>query len=252
MKSLNKLFCFTSLLFILVACEASEAELCHGDNCALVRFKAITVLEVDGELKEFYSVLQAKVVRLEEGQSALGFGGRSKLWNEATVIDLGERGQAYTLNYAFTPGVSTNLSSIYPQALLTSFGSNANMGNLKKDDIEILKQTSGRFQFKIPGLKEPTIVYFKNDSNQNSVEYLHTKDFPKHFGEGVKFVGFFIEKTGEDITDGKIQEFLPWLDLKPYKMFEQAPNGIPRSKWKLKWHLSKSAFVMPEHIRKSK
>lgn len=252
---MNYLFKTLMLLMsfiFLSSCSASEAELCHGDNCALIRFKAITVLEVDGELKEFYNVLQAKIVRLEEGQSALGLGGRSKLWNEATVLDLGNRGRAYVLNYAYVPNISSGISSIYPQALLTSFGSKANMGNLKKEDVRMLKQASGRYEFKMPGIRKPTIVNFEDESNQNSVKYLHPKKFSKHFGKGVKFIGFFIEKTEEEITDGKILNYLPWLKLDSYRLFEQAPNGVPRSKWKLKWHMSKSAFVMPEHIRESK
>lgn len=239
-------------LIVFVACETSEAELCHGDNCALVRFKAITVLEVDGELREFYSVLQAKVLRLEEGQSAQGFGGRSKVWKEATVIDLGERGRAYVLHSSYIPKKTVTLSAIYPQALLDSFGSKANMGNLKKNDLKLLKQASGRYPYMLRGNLRPTFAYFTDEADQNSIEYLHQDNLTKVFGEGVSFVGFFIEKTDEGITDGKILDYLPWLNLEPYKMFEQAPKGIPRNEWKLGWLVTKNTFVIPEHLRKSR
>jgi len=237
---------------ILSSCSASEAELCNGDNCALVRFKAITVLEVDGELKEFYNVLQAKVVRLEEGQSALGFGGRSKVWSEATVIDLGEKGRAYILNISYRPNSPTAISSIYPQALLTSFGSKANLGNMKKEDVKILKQASKRYEFKMPGSRKPTFVYFSDEADENSVKHLPLNQLSEVFGDGVKFLGFYIEKTNEEITDGKIIKYLPWLKLHSSQLFETPVRGVKRSDWRLSWRLSKSAFVMPEHINKSK
>jgi len=243
MKYLFKFWFIALSLIILSACS---------DDSATVRFKAITVLEVDGEVKEFYSVLQSKVERIEKGQSVTGFGGRSTLWDEATVIDLGERGRAYVVHASFKPGKSKSFSPIYPIALLRAFGSNATMGNLSKDDISLLANGTGRHPLFVWRDRKPTIIYFEDEADQNSIKYLQHDNLSDVFGKGVKIKEFHIEVTNEEITDGEILKYLPWLELPKYTEFQRAPNGIPSYNWEFVWHMTRTKFMISENLRKQK
>lgn len=227
---------------------------CFNDDTATVRFKAITVLEVDGVEKEFYSVLQTRIKLTPK--STIGFNAKTRLWREATVLDLGERGRAYVIHTHFKPD-AVGGSSIYPAGLLKSYGLEWTIGRLEEKDLSELKSVSGRVPLDY-GNRTPVIVYFEDETDQNSVKYLDKNDLSAAFGEDVKLKGFYLEITDNSVTDGKILEYLPWLKLENYKKFEGRPKGPLPDKWRdhkdrpFVWKMNRNLLVINEQLRKIK
>ncbi|MCP4096561.1 MAG: hypothetical protein GY748_10005 [Planctomycetaceae bacterium] len=225
------------------------------DRTATVRFKTIIALKVDGNTREFSSVMQVKYTRITK--SLMGAGGGATLWGEAVVIDLGRRGKAYML--VSTRSHNGNFSSSYHTAISQSFGINKSLGSLKQKDIEAYRNLTGRVPMinndlynNRPKTKYPMIVAFKDENDPASLFVVDLKDMSPAFGRGVKFENVYLEITDEEITTGEVFKHLPWLKKKYKAGFETEPartqtsKRIPRSERPIKWRINYNAFFAEE------
>lgn len=227
-KSLFLLF----VLGILTGC---------GGNSATVRFKVIAMLEVDGEVKEFSNVMQVEYTRKE--RSALGYGGSTKIWGEALVIDLGNRGRAYML------------IDNYPASILRSYDIKASVGNLKPEHLTELRNLSSEVKWNYTNhftkqeILYPKFIAFRNEGNPNSIFEIEDRVFSEYFGDGVKFLDLRLAVADEDITEGVLVSYLPWLSKKYKSGFERVPSGPdipPREDWPLRWTTNYNSFYAEE------
>lgn len=216
-----------------------------GGNSATVRFKVIAMLEVDGEVKEFSNVMQVQFTRKDS--SALGYGGSSKTWGEALVVDLSKRGRAYLLPSYFNRS-GKSFTGLYDYSLLRTFSINASQGSLEVEHINQLKNLTGRRELVTRGTNYGvglTFVAFKNEADPDSIFEIKQSDFHKYFGDGVKLLRVDVEITDEDVTMNKLSSYLLWLNNKDAGfIFERAPKPTPlRKDWKLKWAIRKDHFI---------
>lgn len=239
-----------TLSLIALAGLVLQSSGCFWNDSATVRFKVIAVLEVDGEIREFSNVMQVEYTRVE--RSALGYGGKSKTWGEALVIDLGERGRTYMLHSHFNKEYS-EFSEVYAPSILMTLGLDASVGSLKDNGIDIINEANGRYKLKTYNSYYktdfvPAFVSFIDEKNPNSIFLIDKDKFSDQFGAGIKFIRIDIETTDEKITQGVLIKYLPWLSKK-YKIgFERLPrpNIPPKNEWKLRWKMNFNRFYAGE------
>jgi len=117
--------------------------------------------------------------------TALGRGSQSKTWGEALVIDMGERGRAYMLHTHYNEG-SKEFSNLYPEVLLRTFSIDASLGNLKRSDINKLKEITGQHTLKTYNSYSqrdilPTFVRFSDENNPKTIFDLQVESFSTFF-----------------------------------------------------------------------
>lgn len=235
--------------FVFIAIIIASTYLFYGwlyQNTATVRFKVIAVLEVDGEVKEFSNVMQVEYTRYDQA-SGLGYGGSSKTWGEALVIDLGERGRAYLLPSYFNRS-GKSFTGLYDYSLLRTFEIDASQGSLETQHINQLNNLTGRRELITRGTNygvDLTFVAFEDEKDPNSIYEIIQSDFHKYFGDDVKLVRVDVQVTDEDVTMNNLSRYLVWLNTKDDAfIFERAPKPTPlRKDWKLKWAIRKDHFI---------
>ncbi|AHG49005.1 hypothetical protein RLEG12_08680 (plasmid) [Rhizobium leguminosarum bv. trifolii CB782] len=174
--------------------------------------------------------------------SLIGNGGATRLYGEALVFDLGDKGTVYILPVQHDP--NNSLTQVYEAGLLTSLGIMSSIGSLSEADFATLRAASGRRPFKLKAGRLPAIVSFKNRSDPKTIFEIQPADFGRYF-PGVRFTGLDIEITTDPITQ-KLRERLPWLDttVAPGKIFPRDPPGVsrPRSELPFSYMITPARF----------
>jgi|GEM_PF-1150456 len=249
---------FIKAMIILVALislsACSDAPRCDDENCASVRFKVIAQFEVDGQIKEFSNVMQVNYTGYEKA-SGLGYGGTSKTWGEAMVLDFGTRGRVYMLTASLNEQ-AMGFSEVYAPVLLQTFKIKASTGSLKKKHIAELKTVAGRhkletlFVFSANNSNDlvPAFVGFRDEKNPNSIFTIGKDEFPKHFKDAIRFRSLDVEITDEPITSGIVTDYLTWLEpwlsdrtIAPFEILT-GTSIPPRRDWELRWIMHPSFF----------
>lgn len=237
-KSLRRWFVIISIISASIYLPYSWL----NQNTAAVRFSVIVVLEVDGEVKEYSNVMQVEYTRYDQ-VSGLGYGGSTKTWGEALVIDLGNRGRAYML------------IDNYPASILRSYNVRASVGSLKPEHLHKLRGLNSEIKWNYTNyftkkkILYPKFIAFKNENDPNSIFEIKERNFNEHFGEEVKFLDLRLSITDEEITKGVLVKYLPWLSKKYKSGFERVPSGPdipPREEWPLRWTTNYNSFYAGE------
>ena len=190
-----------------------------------MRFKVIASAIVDGRPVESSSVMEISYSKVTH--SLIGAGGTTRLYGEALIFDLGGKGTIFILPVRHDP--NNDLTQVYEEGVLTTFGIRNSIGSLSVADLEILRKASGRRPFKYyKSNKLPVFVSFKNTSAPKSIFELQPEQIGRFF-PGVTFAGLDLQITTEPIT-WKVRDRLPWLNttLSPGKMFPCDPPGASR------------------------
>ncbi|MGO7802958.1 hypothetical protein [Rhizobium ruizarguesonis] len=174
--------------------------------------------------------------------SLIGNGGATRLYGEALIFDLGDKGTVYILPVQHDP--NNSLTQVYETGVLTSLGVKNSIGSLSEADFAALRDASGRRPFKLKTGRLPVIVSFKNGSDPKTIFEIQPGDFGRYF-PGVRFAGLDIETTTDRITH-KLRDRLPWLDttVAPGKIFPRDPPGVsrPRSELPFSYMITPARF----------
>lgn len=237
MVRFTKLILFIVSLFVLTGC--------FNDDTVTVRFRAIVVLEVDGEEREFSNVMQFKYTKLEPGNVRQA---RSdiKMWGEAIIVDLDKRGKAYILPILYTEQQKFGTSTYFTDNLLRTLRDGKRLRDLKQTQLELLREFEGRKKLLVRGDYRPTFVYFKDETKPKSLHYLDAASLDVYFGQGVKFISAEIERTDANFTNGELAKHLPWINKPANLIFS---GRLPYDQWKFKLGLGKGSFFLPESLK---
>lgn len=225
---------------LMAGALALPATACSSGDRVTLRFKAIATVFVDGRLVEGSTVMEITYARISG--SLLGNGGATRLYGEAMVLDLGDKGTVYILPMQH-PG-DNDLSRVYEYAVLATLGVRNSFGSLKDEDFAVLRSAKGRHPFKLnESTMLPAFVSFTDHRDPKTIFEVLPKDIGKHF-PGVTFVGLDLQITDEPITK-KLRDRLPWLSIwAPEKVFPRDPPGHwrPISKQPLSHKITRARF----------
>ncbi len=202
---------------------------CQGES-ATVRFKVIASATVDGRPVESSSVMEISYSKVTH--SLIGAGGTTRLYGEALIFDLGGKGTVYVLPIQHDP--NNDLTQVYEEGVLTTFGIKNSIGSLSNADFETLRRATGRRPFRYYKTSRlPVIVSFKNEHDPKTIFEIQPGEIGRYFS-GVKFTGLDVEITKERITS-RLRDRLPWLDMTaaPRKIFPRDPPGVSRPRREL-------------------
>jgi hypothetical protein len=178
------------------AITASAASLplagCWDDGRVVKRIKVIAKAEVDGKPVEGSSVAELQWRPRGDG------GMDADEQGEAVVLELAGKGTVYVLSMTLRDD-GLNNTHVWPTQVTRAVGID---GGTHKEDLQRIKGLQGQRPF-IPGEKGqllPVMVAFKDETDFRSVYRVLPKEFSKHFGAGVKFLGVEFEVTDEPVT----------------------------------------------------
>lgn len=163
--------------------------------------------------------------------SLIGRGGATRLYGEALIFDLGDRGTVYILPVQHDP--NNTLTQAFEPGVLASLGIKNSIGSLSETDFAALRDALGRRPFKLKTGRLPVIVSFKNEIDPKTIFEIRPSELGRYF-PGVQFTGLDIEITTDRITH-KLRDRLPWLDTTaaPGKIFPRDPPGVSRPRSEL-------------------
>ncbi|MGO8296490.1 hypothetical protein ACC817_08300 [Rhizobium ruizarguesonis] len=195
---------------------------CQSGEKAKVRYRVIASFEVDGRPIEASTVMEIHYARVTK--SLIGVGGSTKLYGEALIADLPQKGTLYILPVEHPPQAS--LDTVYEYAILSTFGIRNSIGGLSDADFDALRNAKGRRAFNLRNTSRlPAFVAFSSEKNPKTIFEVDPHRVGEHF-PGVRFSGLEIEITNDPITN-HLRERLPWLHT-PKQVFERDPPGQHR------------------------
>jgi hypothetical protein len=132
---------------------------------------------------------------------------------EATVVDLGRRGQLFALI-----GEETNYIAQY--TLYDDLG-------YDRGDYERLLPAIMRFRGTkdVPRDRYPLLVIFTDPNDPRTVRKVDPNDLFATFGPGISLSRVTLEIADEATTSGKVETLLPWLSW-PRERFLTAGGGL--------------------------
>lgn len=119
---------------------------------------------------------------------------------EATVVDLGQRGQLFAL-------IGEETKFIAQHTLHGDLG-------YGRGEYERLLPAIVRFRSTkdVPRDHYPLLVTFTNLSDPTTLRKVDPEDLASVFGSGVSLRGITLEVTDEQVTEGVVEKYLPWLE----------------------------------------
>ena len=174
-----------------------------GDSTT-VRLKLSLEIDVYGEIKRASSVFEQNLYKVIFPESA----NRAATTGEALYLDLGESRKPIVallnlhrgLNYG-PWGTGAALKAYGVEREVTPDGARLHLKELARM----------RGVRDVPFDVMPQFVTFANPLDPTTVEAVDPNDLEASLGSGVKWHRVKIEVTNEDITEGVIEERLPWL-----------------------------------------
>lgn len=197
---------------------------CSGRESATVRFRVIASATIDGRPTESSSVMEITYSKVTN--SLVGNGGATRLYGEALIFDLGNKGTVYVLPIQHAPG--TSLTQVYEYGVLSTFGIKNSVGSLSDADFELLDNAVGRRPFRLRNTSRlPAFVSFADETDPKTIFEISPSDIGRIF-PGVRFTGLDLEVTEAPVTE-KLRERLPWLNsTSNEEIFPRDPRGVFR------------------------
>jgi hypothetical protein len=148
-----------------------------------------------------------------------------------------------------TMGPTGEFSSNYGYSVKESFGIKNSLGSLTQEDIETLRNASGRVPLSNIDFDDkknyyPMIVAFEDESDPKSIFEVKRDNMSSAFGSGVRFDNVYLEITKEEVTSGVVFQHLPWLKNKYKAGFGKRPEGDKTRSYELpvKWRVNYNDF----------
>jgi len=207
---------------LLASCAVIPFAGCQSGEKAKVRYRVIASFKVDGRRIEASTVMEIHYARVTN--SLIGVGGATKLYGEALIADLPNKGALYILPVEHPPQAS--LDTVYEYGILSTFGIRNSIGGLSDADFDALRNARGRPAFNLRNTSRlPAFVAFSNEKNPKTIFEVAPHRVSEHF-PGVRFTRIEIEITNDPITN-QLRERLAWLRTQK-QVFERDPRGQHR------------------------
>lgn len=187
------------LLALLIYNELYDSE--------TLRYRLTYEVEIDGEIRSGSGVVQVRVWERPKslGTSGVGF----DVTGEAVIVDLGNGRYLFSLLSGRAVRTSSWGGHVTTPDKLIWLAFDGQSSDIP-DSYDFLNRT--RPSVELPFRILPALATFGDIDDRNSIRLVEPDDLATHFGTGTVLRRVTMEVTGDPVTDGRIEEILPWLD----------------------------------------